>query len=559
MAQEHSIAAHRIGQLNQHYHAPAPTPLRWPQVIGDIPAQPTAFQPRTAVREAIDRARASSGTVVLTQVLRGGGGMGKTQLAAAYARQAQADGTDLVIWASSADTRTPLDLYARVARRLNLGTGEQDTEQDARALLAWLRTTDRSWLIVLDDIVPEAMTSWWPPDGRRGRVLATTRRNDAVLRGGKRAVLEIDRYTPAEANTFLRDHLAASAKPHLLDDRTDQVVAELDRMPLALAFAAAYITQQNITTTAYLDRYRQLRLDAVLPAWADAEEYGREVSLSLLLALEAAQHQHPLAMAQPALRLAACLDPAGQPHALWHTPAVLTHLAPPGTPPDQAAALVDDVLRLLDRYGLLTDDAHQEPHAVRLHALTARAAREDTPDTDLRTTQLAAADALTALWPNADHTQPGLRTALRDNTETLARHTRDLLWESGRHPLLYWNAAAAADMGLVNNAVQQWECLVAETQTHQPEHPDTLTARASLAASYGQAGRTAEAITIQEQVLTDTERIQGAEHPDTLTTRANLAASYWQAGRTAEAITIQEQVLTDTERIQGAEHPDTWH
>jgi hypothetical protein len=63
------------------------------------------------------------------------------------------------------------------------------------------------------------------------------------------------------------------------------------------------------------------------------------------------------------------------------------------------------------------------------------------------------------------------------------------------------------------------------------EHPDTLRARANLAVSYRSAGRTAEAIAIEEQVVADRERILGAEHPDTLRARANLAWSY----RSAEA------------------------
>ena len=64
-----------------------------------------------------------------------------------------------------------------------------------------------------------------------------------------------------------------------------------------------------------------------------------------------------------------------------------------------------------------------------------------------------------------------------------------------------------------------------------PEHPDTLTARANLASSYRQAGRTNDAIKIEEQVVGDRERILGPEHPNTLTARANLASSYRQAGR----------------------------
>ena len=55
----------------------------------------------------------------------------------------------------------------------------------------------------------------------------------------------------------------------------------------------------------------------------------------------------------------------------------------------------------------------------------------------------------------------------------------------------------------------------------------------------------------------DRARILGPEHPDTLMLQANLAASYRRAGRTADAITIQERVAAESARILGPEHPDT--
>jgi hypothetical protein len=42
-----------------------------------------------------------------------------------------------------------------------------------------------------------------------------------------------------------------------------------------------------------------------------------------------------------------------------------------------------------------------------------------------------------------------------------------------------------------------------------------------------------------------------------LTAQANLADAYWQAGRTGEAIIIEEKVAADRLRILGPEHPDT--
>ena len=89
------------------------------------------------------------------------------------------------------------------------------------------------------------------------------------------------------------------------------------------------------------------------------------------------------------------------------------------------------------------------------------------------------------------------------------------------------------------------------------DHPNTLTSRNNLANAHQEAGRLIEAITLYEQVLPDRIRALDEDHPNTLTSRNNLAGAYASAGRLTEAITLYEQVLTDRIRILGPDHPDT--
>jgi Tetratricopeptide repeat len=56
--------------------------------------------------------------------------------------------------------------------------------------------------------------------------------------------------------------------------------------------------------------------------------------------------------------------------------------------------------------------------------------------------------------------------------------------------------------------------------------------------------------------VADRERVQGPDHPYTLIARANLAASYRAAGRTPEAIHVEEQGVADRERMLRPDHPD---
>ncbi|WP_189136057.1 tetratricopeptide repeat protein, partial [Wenjunlia tyrosinilytica] len=58
-------------------------------------------------------------------------------------------------------------------------------------------------------------------------------------------------------------------------------------------------------------------------------------------------------------------------------------------------------------------------------------------------------------------------------------------------------------------------------------------------------------------VLDERERILGPHHPDTLTTRHNLAHSYRQAGRTDDAIGLEERVVGELREVLGVDHPWT--
>ncbi|WP_224274464.1 tetratricopeptide repeat protein [Streptomyces sp. LS1784] len=72
-----------------------------------------------------------------------------------------------------------------------------------------------------------------------------------------------------------------------------------------------------------------------------------------------------------------------------------------------------------------------------------------------------------------------------------------------------------------------------------------------------EAGRTDEAVRLQEQVLADRRHLVDTDHPDTLMARHDLAAVYWNAGRPDEAVEMVRQAVADLDRVLGPDHPDT--
>nr|BFD89745.1 FxSxx-COOH system tetratricopeptide repeat protein [Kitasatospora sp. Xyl93] len=552
--------AFQAGEMTVNQYAAPTAEVRWPMVIGRIPPKATAFQPRAELRREIDEARGECGTVVLSQVLAGGGGVGKSQLAAHYAREAIDAGTDLVLWADAAEPSAVTDLYARAAAAVRAPGASGEAEQDAERFLAWLAATERGWLIVLDNTTEHTPEQLWPATSRggRGRVIATTRHRGAASTGGDRMLVDVSTYSAAESAAYLRERLERAKCARFLDEHAEELARELGHLPLALAHAAAYMVNTRRSCGRYLElfRDRSRSLDAVLPARSGADGYRGPVTAALLLALDAAQQEEPVGLAGPVLHLAALLDPAGHPEQVWGTEAVLDHLSSirgrTVTADDALTALA-----VLHNYSLInhTETSHRE---VALHTLTARAALDIGPDTPQ--TVLAAANALLELWPSADYSAQDLTATLRANTDVLAGHDAAHLIQPSRgiHGLLFRCGISLLQAGLYTTGIQYWSGLSTTSERLLgSDHLDTLSARHNLASAHWEANDIDQAMLLQEQVLAVRRRLVDADDPALLTSLNNLAATYWDAGRIDEARILQEQVLADRERVLGNDHLDT--
>ncbi|KUJ70561.1 ATP-binding protein, partial [Streptomyces albus subsp. albus] len=518
------------------------TPAAWPHQVGLLPPRALSFQHRSEagqLRAAVD----SGGTAVLTQVLTGTGGVGKTQLAADYARTAWDSGeVDVLVWISASSRSAITAGYAQAGVEV-LAADPRDPEQAARAFLAFLEPKASQkpcrWLVVMDDIAdPADMRGWWPPASRHSRALVTTRRREAALTGAGRRQVTVGLFTRQEAAAYFTAVLAAHDRREPTD-HIDSLAADLGYLPLALAQAAAYIIDADLTCASYrellADQIRKLA-DLLPEPGALPDDQTATVAATWALSTEHANKLRPVGLARPMLHLAALLDPNGIPATALTTQPALAYLTEHRTPtstggthPSAQVVSAEDAvlaLRALHRLSLI-DHSPTTPHqAVRVHQLIQRATRDTLTTDQHNRLACTAADALTTAWPTIER-DTALARALRANATALTRAAEDALYQPAAHRVLFRTGQSLRQAGQATAATVHFHRLAEATTRHLgANHPHTLAARNNLARSRGEAGDAAGAAAACGELLPDVVRVLGPDHPDTLNTRHNLA--YWR-------------------------------
>ncbi|MEU7688560.1 tetratricopeptide repeat protein, partial [Streptomyces spectabilis] len=547
-------------------------PAPWPHQVGVVPGRAHCFRDRAEARR-LRAAMEGGGTAVLSQVLAGMGGVGKTQLAAEHARTALQDSeVDVLVWVTARDRISVVAGLAQAGREL-CRAEQEDPLHAALAFLAWLAPKANAlpcrWLVVLDDVAdPDDLHGLWPPTSPHGQTLITTRRRDAALTGHGLHLIDVGLFSATEAQDYLADSLTAHGRTSPADQLT-ALAGDLGRLPLALAQAAAYLADSGATVPAYrallADRATTLA-DLAPDRLPDDQDLALAAAWSL--SIDRADTLRPAGLARPMLHLAAMLDPNGIPHTVLTSRPALAHLAahrtnaqtPADTAEEPAPVLPGDAvraLRALHRLSLVDHDPDHSHQAVRIHQLIQRATRDTLSPAGYGRIALAAADALAAAWSDIER-DTALAQALRANTAALTACAEDALFEPDAHAVLYRAGRSLGEAGQAAGARDHFERLAAATRHHLGgDHHHTLAARHELARWRGDAGDLAGAAAALAELLPDRQRVLGDDHHGTLATRHELA--YWRgvAGDPAGAAAALAELLPDRQRVLGNDHHDT--
>ena len=525
---------------------------RVPVMVGDVPQEPAGFQPRADLLAGLDAP--SPGRVSVVHAVTGMRGVGKTQLAAAYARARIDEEWRLVAWVNAEDTASVLGGLAEVAAALGLEAG--DAVAAGRAVRRRLEAGGKRCLLVFDNAADPADLLPFLPAAGQARVLITSNERAVADLG---AGLAVDVFTLEEAVAFLAGRTGSADTAG-----ARQLAGELGRLPLALAQAGAVIAAQHLDYPTYLARLRDTPVEELLLP-VSTGRYPHGLAATVLLSLETVRAGDSTGVCGAVMDLVSVLSAAGVPRAVLHAAGQARALSEQGQADGIAPEVVDEALGRLAGSSLLTfstGGGTVTAHRLVMRVIRERLARQG----HLAATCQAAAAALQARAGSLREAWQD-RPARRDLVEqVLAVHehaarfsgeddselTRAVL---GLRGWALWFLNELGDSAA--QAIQVAGPLLADRErVLGPDDPDTLNSRNNLAAAYVAAGRPAEAIPLFERTLADRERVLGPDHPDTLNSRNNLAAAYQEAGRPAEAIPLHERTLADRERVLGPDHPD---
>ncbi|TGJ80012.1 hypothetical protein E0Z10_g8754 [Xylaria hypoxylon] len=204
-------------------------------------------------------------------VLHGLGGIGKTQLAIAYAKRHK-DNYSAIFWLNIKDENSVNQSFVRIAKQIirqyplaiciDSENVERNINKTIEAVKSWLSLPDNTrWLLVYDNYDnpklsdtadPKAIDILqYLPEAYQGSVVITTRSSR----------VEIGRLIRMKkiGNVYdsLEILLTTSDRKRAIDDPDAAILAEeLDGLPLALATAGAYLKHMSISFGLYLRLYK---------------------------------------------------------------------------------------------------------------------------------------------------------------------------------------------------------------------------------------------------------------------------------------------------------------
>ncbi|EHK16513.1 uncharacterized protein TRIVIDRAFT_65724 [Trichoderma virens Gv29-8] len=521
--------------------------------------------------------------------LWGLGGSGKTQIALDYAYGRSEDDKCSIFWVHADSKATFIHDYKTIANKIGI---DQTTAADGNDLLRSVRNgieARPSWVLILDNVdnlelfgvglsTDEAANSLYEyiPNGPTGTVLWTSR--DANIAGtlvGAQRGVEVTSMESDEAIELLEVMRNKKASFGELDD-IEMLIGELERFPLAISQAGAYMRRMQMTASGYLSLLRESkrRWNTLKTTGFDRHrrpEMPNSVLDTWTVSMERIHSENRTAY--QVLHIIAYLDNQNLPHELILK---ISKYSNEDTTRQLEELEVTSAIRRLQEFSFLkTRHIEDGGPSYEMHKLVQEAARyrltlrglqgipaqgtlmQTEPSDEVYYTGIAL-QALSELFPTSKPESWGqceryLAHAIgmgvwaeiskreADTSELLSKAS-GYLYDRGR-----WREKALVDQ----------RALELRRKALGERHPHTLESIASLAAAYHYQGQHENAKACYKEAIELRQQTLGEKHPDTLRAMALLGTVYQSHGQYKEAEAIYKKTMEIQREVLGEKHIDT--
>ncbi|CAN9193306.1 unnamed protein product [Alternaria alternata] len=530
-------------------------------------------------------------------VLRGLGGMGKTQLAVEFARRHHRRFSS-VFWLDGRSEDILKRSIASCAGRIPQGqiseasreyAGDSNADVDAvvKDVMAWLARPDNTaWLLIFDNVDREYVAQGGDPDAYdvkryfsrtdHGSVLVTTRLARLEQLGDSQQLGKVstEQGQAIFESWYKKKHDAAES---------EQLLVLLDGLPLAIAQAGAYLQESGVGLATYLRFYEQQWSELMTSGHLSdtpLQDYPeRSVWTTWAISYQAIRerHEHTANL----LLLWSFLDNKDLWHDLFATTCADSLVAGrmlSGWVGDIASSEIkfSKAMQLLCNYSLAEQMqetgsyathpvVHQWAHhsqgkrfAAELSRLAVVAVGWAVPASSTR--DYAALQRRLLLHAQACSRQVVERNAVWDR-EAEDGSDGDVDEDQERKTVLdavHMLGLLYADQGKLGEAEKMYErALRGKEEALGVGHSSTLDTVNNLGLLYKAQGKLGEAEKMYQRALRGREEALGPNHTSTLETVGNLGNLYQEQGKLGEAEKMYERALRGKEEALGVGHSST--
>ncbi|KAL6409280.1 hypothetical protein AUP68_05652 [Ilyonectria robusta] len=506
--------------------------------------------------------------------LHGLGGIGKTQIALAYAYWLQDEHPEVsVFWVHASNAERFRQAFAYIAQECQI-PGYDDSKTDMLQLVkTWLERRERgNWLMIIDNAddaqvffsqstepanaaTHQDRIGRYIPECAHGSLLITTRNLMAASRLTKgNPTIGVGNMDESESAQLLRTRLGgieySSTELSILSSR-------LEYLPLALAQAAAFIQENALQIKDYLQLLGHSDQTLVDLLSEEFETTGRETetprAVAETWALSFQQIEKQNSLAGELLSFMCLLDRQDIPMEFLFHYTQKDHDGNFGS-----TVTLTKALGILKAFSFIAEGKDEHLNMHRLVQLVTRKWLTK-KNTVSQFTELAIL-AVSAAYPESHYENRALSVAYLPHVQSVLnlKGTDSRDENIAKATLLHRVAGFSHWDGQWSEAEElSAQALATRRQLLGEEHPDTLASMGRLALIFEERGRWKEAEELHLRKLEISKRVLGEQNLETLNTMVNLGFILGKQGKFREAEELQSQALGIQKRVVGKEHPDT--